>query len=302
MVHPARLEDHALVRPAHRPVDLPDQLASVELAQPHRLGEAAGRAGVVQLGAVVVVRRDGGEVLLAVAAVGLVREVAGRAAAAVVLARRAGARLGLQLGLVDLLLLLRLLAALGARGRRVLLRPVPVEDGVDVGAVPHRVQDLLAIGARRVLLGLADAVVLDTQLVQRGGHGGLEVLGPVRVRGPGRGGHRGQRLADVLGPGLVDARDTVRHLAVPVVVVPRDQVPDGVPPAADLVGDQVRGHDLAEVAQVDRARRGEAGRDDDRFARRTTLRFGDDIVREAGPSRSLCCSDSEPRSARPSLL
>lgn len=32
---------------------------------------------------------------------------------------------------------------------------------------------------------------------------------------------------------------------------------------------------------MDRARRGEAGRDDDRFARRTTLRFGDDIVREA---------------------
>lgn len=36
--------------------------------------------------------------------------------------------------------------------------------------------------------------------------------------------------------------------------------------AADLVGDQVRRHDLAEVAEVDRAGRAEARGADDRFA------------------------------------
>ncbi len=279
MVHAAGLEDDALVGPAHRPVDLPDELAAVELVEPDRLREAAGRAGVVQLGRVVVVGRDDGEVLLAVAAVGLVREVAGGAGAAVVLVRRAGALGGLQLGLVDLLLLR--LPALGAL-RTVLLGAVAVQHGVDVGAVPHRVQDLLAVRTRQVLLGLADAVVLDAELVERLRHRGLEVLGPVRVRRPGRGGHGRERLADVRVPRVVDALHAVRHLAVAVVVVPGDQVAHGVAAAADLVGDEVRGHDLAEVAQVDRARRGEPGRDDDRFARRTSLRLGDDIVREAG--------------------
>src|SRR3712207_8808057 len=44
----------------------------------------------------------------------------------------------------------------------------------------------------------------------RGDHGGPEVLGPVRVLGALRRRDRGQRLADVLGPGPVDALDAVR--------------------------------------------------------------------------------------------
>ncbi|GAA3056435.1 hypothetical protein GCM10020000_43610 [Streptomyces olivoverticillatus] len=52
--------------------------------------------------------------------------------------------------------------------------------------------------------------------------------------------------------------------------------------AADLVGDQVRGHDLAEVAQVDRAGGAEAGCDDDGFAGGAALTFGDDLVGETG--------------------
>src|SRR5690606_28584475 len=109
----------------------------------------------------------------------------------------------------------------------------------------------LAIGARGVLLRLADAVELHAQRGQRLDHRGLEVLRPVRVRGALRRGHGGQRLADVLGPRLVDTGDAGRDLAVPVVVVPGDQVPDLAAAAADLVGDEVRGHDLAQVAEVD---------------------------------------------------
>jgi hypothetical protein len=275
VVDAARLEHDALVGPAHGPVDLPDQLAAVELVQPDGLGEAAGVAGVRQLGAVVVVGGDGGEVLLAVAAVRLVREVPGGAGAAVVLGGGAGAFGGFELGLVEGLLLLLL--------RRGLLGAVLVEDRVDVAAVAHGVQDLLAIDAGGVLLGLADPVELDAQLGQGLDHRGLEVLGPVRVRGALRGGDGGQRLADVLGPGLlVDADDALGHLAVAVVVVPGDQVSDLASAPPDLVGDEVRGHDLTQVPEVDRAGRGEAGGDDDRFARGPTLRLLDDLIRETG--------------------
>src|SRR3954467_9792400 len=51
------LEDDALVGPAHRPVDLPDQLAAAEVPQQDGLGEAV-LADVGQLRRVVVVPRD----------------------------------------------------------------------------------------------------------------------------------------------------------------------------------------------------------------------------------------------------
>ena len=63
--------------------------------------------------------------------------------------------------------------------------------------------------------------VLDAQPGQRGLHRRLEMLGPVRVRAAGRRRDRRQRLADVLGPGRVDAR---RHLPQPVEVVPGQNV------------------------------------------------------------------------------
>ena len=52
--------------------------------------------------------------------------------------------------------------------------------------------------------------------------------------------------------------------------------------AADLVGHQVGGQDLTQVAQVDGARGAEPGRDDNRFPGRATLRLGDHVVRETG--------------------
>ena len=95
VVDAGRLEDHVLVRPAHRPVDLPDELAVGERVEVDGLGVAALRAVVGQLVAVVVVGRDGREVGAARAAEGLERVVARLALAAVVLGRRARAALGL---------------------------------------------------------------------------------------------------------------------------------------------------------------------------------------------------------------
>ena len=83
--------------------------------------------------------------------------------------------------------------------------------------------------------------------------GALKCSAQFGVRAAGRGRHRGERLADVLGPRRVDPG---RDAAEAVVVVPGDQVLDVVAAAADLVGDEVRGHDLAQVAEVDRPRRG----------------------------------------------
>src|SRR5690606_1043314 len=135
-------EHDALVGPAHRPVDLPDQLARAELAQQHRLAVAA-LAGVGHLARLVVVGLDRREVLAAARAVGLVGVVLG-AARAVVLGGRAG-------GGVERRLQLLVLVLGGGQGAE--LR----QDRVDLAAVPHGVQDLLGVGAGGVLLGLADA-------------------------------------------------------------------------------------------------------------------------------------------------
>ena len=229
------LEVHALVGPAHRPVDLPHELAARELAQQHRLGGPA-RARVGHLRGGVVVGGDRGVVAPAGAAVGLEREVLG-----------AGDDVAVVLGVVVLL-----------------LRAEAPEDAVDPGALAHREQHLVAVGARRVLLGLADPAVGHAQLVERGDHRRLEVLGPVRVLAARRGRHRGERLADVLLPRGVDPGGDA---AEAVVVVPRDQVLAVVAAAADLVGDEVRGHDLAQVAEVDRARGAQAGGADDPLVR-----------------------------------
>src|SRR6202042_940150 len=92
------LEDDALVSPAHRPVDLPHQLAAPVLGQQYGLGVPA-LAGVGHLRRLVVIAGDGREIAVADRAVRLVREVAG-ARRAVVLAGgsgslgRGGGRLG----------------------------------------------------------------------------------------------------------------------------------------------------------------------------------------------------------------
>ena len=59
----------------------------------------------------------------------------------------------------------------------------------------------------------------------------------------------------MLGPGRVDPGG---HLAEAVVVVPAVQVAHRDPAAADLLGDEVHGEELAQVAQVDRAGRARA--------------------------------------------
>ena len=114
----------------------------------------------------------------------------------------------------------------------------------------------------------------------------LEVLGPGRVALP-RVGDRGERPADVLGPGRVDAG---RHLAEAVVVVPHVQVADGYAAAAQLVGDEVHGEELAQVAEVDRARRADARRAGDHAGpRRPACRMASSAARVTQSWGSPCC-------------
>ena len=63
-----------------------------------------------------------------------------------------------------------------------------------------------------------------------------------------------------------DGVDPGRDLAEPVVVVPHVQVADREPAPAQLVGDEVDGEELAQVAQVDRPGRGGARRAGDGLA------------------------------------
>ena len=248
VVDPARLEVDALDRPAHRPVDLPDQLALVVGAQVGDALEAAGGAGVGEVGALVVVGRRGRRVTSALAAVGLVGEP-GQVPGAVGCV--AGAR-----GLVVLD------DGVGQRGRLLLglrdrggLGAVAAQDGLDAVAVRHGLQHLLDVVAAAVGLGLGDLLHLHAHGVEAGDQRLLEVLGPRGVALP-RVGHRGERAADVVGPGRVDAGG---HLAEAVVVVPAVQVAHRQPAPADLLGHEVHGQELAQVAQVDRARRAGAG-------------------------------------------
>ena len=177
-------------------------------------------------------------------------------------------------------------SSLGIVGKG-LLRPEPTEDRVDPGALAHREQRLRHVGARGVHLRLADAAERDPEGLQRRDHRGLEVLGPVRVLAAARRGDGREGLADVLGPRVVDALDALRDAAEAVEVVPRDQVLARDAAAADLVGDQVRGEDLAQVAQVDRPGRAQARGTDDRPAGRavglrpttSSARVGDPVLR-----------------------
>ena len=188
---------------------------------------------------VVVVGRGGRGVASAAAAPRLERE-AGQVAGAGLLVERH--RVG-QRG--------RLLVGLGHRG----LGAVLGEHLLDVVAALDRAQDLRAVGTGAVHLRLVDLLHLHAHLGERRAQRGLEVLGPGGVTVPGVG-HRGEGAADVLGP---LRRHPDRHLAEPVVVVPRVQVPHREPTPAQLLGHEMRREELAQVAQVDRPRGAGAG-------------------------------------------
>ena len=253
MVGPGGLEVHVVVRPPHRPVDLPDQLALRLGGQVGHAGEGAHVARVGEVGRLLVVRREGDGVAAAVAAEGLEGE-AGQLA-------RAGLLVGGdRVGEGRSLLRLQLAAGLGVRHR--LLGAVASEHGVDLVAGPHGEQHLVAVGAGAVELGLGDLLHLDAEVGQRLLERSLEVGRPRVVAVPGVG-HRGQRPADVRRPLGGHSRG---HLAEAVVVVPHVQVAHLEPASAELVGDEVGGQELAQVAQVHRAGGGRARRDGHRLA------------------------------------
>ena len=273
MVDAGRLEDHPFVGPPHGPVHLPHELAVVVLGQQHRLAVPA-RADVRQGGGLVVIRGNRGQVLVAPRAVGLVGVVV-TGGGAVIFVCRTGALGGhggryLVGGAVREVRRRRMLPG------RLALRLITGEDRADPPPFAHREEYLVAIRTGCVALGLADPVVVDAQLRESRDHRGLEMLGPVRVAAAGRRRYGRQRLTDVLGPGGVDAR---RNPAEPVIVVPGQQVHAVVPAALDLIGHQVRGHHLAQVSEVDRPGRAEAG--SAHYPREPAApRCGDHLVRE----------------------
>jgi hypothetical protein len=233
VVHAGRLEVDVLDGPPHRPVDLPDQLA---LEVGGQVGEplvARDVTDVGEVGGVLVVRRERDGVAAAVAAVGLVGE-AGEVPAPRCLVLVGGLQLD-GLGAVP-----------GEHG----LDRVPLADGREHG---------VAVVTGPVALGLRDLVHVDAHRVQRVAQRGLEVLGPGVVAAVGIGDRR-QGPADVVAPRGVDAD---RDLAEPVVVVPDVQVTGPDPAPAQLLGDEVDGEELPQVAEVDPAGRARAGGDGD---------------------------------------
>ena len=274
MVHPGRLEDHAFIGPAHGPIDLPDQLAPMVGRQFHRFTVPA-LADIGKRRGVVVVPGDRRGVAFANGAVGTVGKVR-------------PARVAVVLGGGP-----RSLSRGPGRHRFVLGEPawplpgigagfgfgaVPVQDGIDFRVFADSQQHRCAVRARGVALRLTDALELDAESAGRLDHRGLEVLGPVRVPAAFGRRHGGQRLPDVTGPRRVD---TGRHPAEAVIVVPRENVHAVDTATPDLVGDQVRRHDLPQVAQVDGTRRAEAGSHDDGLLRGATLCRCEDLVRHS---------------------
>ena len=249
VVAAGRLEVDLLVGPAHRPVDLPHELAVVVARQVGGAVVAAGRAGVGQGRGGLVVRRRGDGVAPALAAVGPVGEAGDRVGGAAG-GRLVGVLVGHRVGEVGRLLRGGVLA--GAH----LLGAVLGQHRLDVVTARHGLEDLLAVGAGGVHLGLGDLLHLHAELAQCVLQGRLEVLGPARVALP-RVGHRGEGAPDVVGP---LGRHAGGDLAEAVEVVPRVEVTHGHAASAQLLGDEVGRDELAQVAQVDRtARRGARG-------------------------------------------
>src|SRR6202035_3619945 len=135
VVDAGRLEGDALVGPAHRPVDLPYQLAAGELGQLDR-GRVPAGAGVGHHRRLVVVRGDRRQVAVARLAVRLVRGV-GRRRGAVVLIRGTGAgqRELVHRGLVG--------RQAGGGGSVPWLGAVLRQDRVDAVPLTHREQHLV---------------------------------------------------------------------------------------------------------------------------------------------------------------
>jgi hypothetical protein len=253
VVDPGRLERHPLVGPAHRPVDLPGQLPG-HLGDRHRAHPLAAGAGVGDLGGLVVEAGHRGVVTPADRAVRLERVVG------------PGARLPRIV-----------VVGIGGAGLTGPLGLVPGQHRADVGPAAHGDDDLLGVRARGVHLGLADLGDPDAEPGQRLAQRLLEVLGPVRMVAAGVG-YRGQRPSDVLGERLGEPG---RDPAQPVVVVPRQDVPGGRALLADLVRDQVRHHEFAQVSQVHGPGRADPRRARRRLARMPAFPFGAHVARGA---------------------
>ena len=126
----------------------------------------------------------------------------------------------------------------------------------DQPALVHRPPDLGVVAAR----GVVDRLALGRDLDPEAGERSRELVDEA----VGVGGQLAERVRDRRqwhpDVAIELGRHAGRDLAQPVVVVPRVQVHGRQPAAAQRVGHQVGGEDLAQVAHVDRARGRDPGR------------------------------------------
>ena len=241
MIFPARFEVDALRLPAHGPVHLPLQLA-VEVLGKVEVRLVPALAHIVRLGAVLREGSDRRRILAAVRA----EDGDGVVALALPLLR--------------------------------VLRAVLIEDVEDLPALFQGVQNVRDVPARAVLLCLIAVLHFDAELFD-GLHELLfKMRGITFVPAEGVGDVR-IRAADILFKGIVAdmIAHVLRHLAQTVVFVPRKEQFRLFTRPLQRPDDEIARRNVAEVADVHRARRRNARRADVLFL------FGipaDDLLRQ----------------------
>ena len=222
----AGLKVHALVSPAHGPVDLPAQLA-VEVLEEVDVAVIAATAGVVGLGAVL------GDVLQS-----------GEVGAALRAEHRHGGILSLLGVVLGRSLLLGLGHVLGLEGIQDLKDFLPLAQGLDDG---------LGVSARAVHITLMAVVHLDAELLHGLGELGLEVLGVVLMTAPGIGD------VHVLVVGVAHlGLDVGGNLTATVKVIPGEQKASLLALLLNGLANEKGGGDITEVTDMHRARGADA--------------------------------------------
>ena len=223
----AGLEVNALVHPAHRPVDLPCELA-VEVCFEVEVTFVTAGTGVVRLGAVLGEGVDLGGVASAD------RAVDGNGVVCLTFTR---------------------LCFLGS---------VAVENVENASAFFQRMDDVLCVLAGAVHLGLMAVVHLDAEAFDGFAEFRLKVLcvGCVCRVLDERIGNVGVGLADVLFKIVADSGDVCRNLAHTVEFVPGEEQTRFFAHLAQCLYDEIRGSDITEITDVNAAGRADACRAD----------------------------------------
>ena len=227
VIFPARLKIHAFIHPAHRPVNLPCQLAVEVFGKIKRALVAAG-ATIGRGGAVLRKGSDFRGVTVALRAID--------ADGVVVVALSLGG----------------------------ILRAVAVDDVKNLFALFQRIKYLIFVFAAPVHLCLVAIVHLNAEFGNRALKLRLEIRGIGGVfrcvlKGVG---HVHIRAADIRLHIRSHGGNVYRHLAHPVKLVPREQQPRFFAHAPERQHDKITGGNITEVADVDRPGGADARRAD----------------------------------------